>query len=205
MRNSLRIALRSSPRKKRQGRRRGGSWRANSTGRTNRSPRSRSPRGRRQDDDVDAEGRRRDDAFDGLEALGEAAVISQLTDSLSSEQFVLDPPDASSVEPEPVLAVTPPTLEPAPIKVAYSPDGYGEPGATTIIQRSYDDVVHTPRRLSIDGDDPLEGDDGVWGQYLELDETESAQRVPALIVVPYLSPPIDIAPTSPTTRRSSNF
>ena len=54
-----------------------------------------------------------------------------------------------------------PTLEPAPIKVAYSPDGYGEPGATTIIQRSYDDVVHTPRRLSIDGDDPLEGDDGV--------------------------------------------
>ena len=98
-----------------------------------------------------------------------------------------------------------PTLEPAPIRVAYSPDGYGEPGATTIIQRSYDDVVHTPRRLSIDGDDPLEGDDGVWGQYLELDETESAQRVPALIVVPYLSPPIDIAPTSPTTRRSSNF
>ena len=111
------------------------------------------------------------------------------------------PPDASSVEPEPVLAVTPPTLEPAPIKAAYSPDGYGEPGATTIIQRSYDDVVHTPRRLSIDGDDPLEGDEGVWGQYLELDETESAQRVPALIVVPYLSPPIDIAPTSPTTRR----
>ena len=103
MRNSLRIALRSSPRKKRQGRpkRRGGSWRANSTGRTNRSPRSRSPPRRRQDDDVD-------DAFDGLEALGEAAVISQLTDSLSSEQFVLDPPDASSVEPEPVLAVTPP-------------------------------------------------------------------------------------------------
>ena len=195
MRNSLRIALRSSPRK-RQGRRRGGSWRANSTGRTNRSPRSRSPPRRRDDDD---------DAFDGLEALGEAAVISQLTDSLSSEQFVLDPPDASSVEPEPVLAVTPPTLEPAPIKVAYSPDGYGEPGATTIIQRSYDDVVHTPRRLSIDGDDPLEGDDGVWGQYLELDETESAQRVPALIVVPYLSPPIDIAPTSPTTRRSSIF
>ena len=46
--------------------------------------------------------------------------------------------------------------------------------------------MHTPRRLSIDGDDPLEGDDGVWGQYLELDETESAQRVPALIVVPYL-------------------
>ena len=44
--------------------------------------------------------------------------------------------------------------------MAYSPDGYGEPGATTIIQRSYDDVVHTPRRLSIDGDDPLEGDDG---------------------------------------------
>ena len=125
MRNSLRIALRSSPRKKRQGRRRGGSWRANATGRTNRSPRSRSPPRRRQDDDVDAEGRRRDDAFDGLEALGEAAVISQLTDSLSSEQFVLDPPDASSVEPEPVLAVTPPTLEPAPIKVAYSPDGYG--------------------------------------------------------------------------------
>ena len=150
MRNSLRIALRSSPRKKRQGRRRGGSWRANSTGRTNRSPRSRSPPRRRDDD-----------AFDGLEALGEAAVISQLTDSLSSEQFVLDPPDASSVEPEPVLAVTPPTLEPAPIRVAYSPDGYGEPGATTIIQRSYDDVVHTPRRLSIDGDDPLEGDDGV--------------------------------------------
>ena len=109
MRNSLRIALRSSPRKKRHGgRRRGGSWRANSTGRTNRSPRSRSPPRRRQDDDVDAEGRRRDDAFDGLEALGEAAVISQLTDSLSSEQFVLDPPDASSVEPEPVLAVTPP-------------------------------------------------------------------------------------------------
>ena len=98
MRNSLRIALRSSPRKKRRGRR-GGSWRANSTGRTNRSPRSRSPPRRRQDDD---------DAFDGLEALGEAAVISQLTDSLSSEQFVLDPPDASSVEPEPVLAVTPP-------------------------------------------------------------------------------------------------
>ena len=97
MRNSLRIALRSSPRKKRQGRRRGGSWRANSTGRTNRSPRSRSPPRRRQDDD-----------FDGLEALGEAAVISQLTDSLSSEQFVLAPPDASSVEPEPVLAVTPP-------------------------------------------------------------------------------------------------
>ena len=100
MRNSLRIALRSSPRprKKRQGRsRRGGSWRANSTGRTNRSPRSRSPPRRRDDD-----------AFDGLEALGEAAVISQLTDSLSSEQFVLDPPDASSVEPEPVLAVTPP-------------------------------------------------------------------------------------------------
>ena len=96
MRNSLRIALRSSPRKKRQGRRRGGSWRANSTGRTNRSPRSRSPPRRRDDD-----------AFDGLEALGEAAVISQLTDSLSSEQFVLDPPDASSVEPEPVLAVTP--------------------------------------------------------------------------------------------------
>ena len=125
MRNSLRIALRSSPRKKRQGRRRGGSWRANATGRTNRLPRSRSPPRRRQDDDVDAEGRRRDDAFDGLEALGEAAVISQLTDSLSSEQFVLDPPDASSVEPEPVLAVTPPTLEPAPIKVAYSPDGYG--------------------------------------------------------------------------------
>ena len=197
MRNSLRIALRSSPRKKRQGRRRGGSWRANSTGRTNRSPRSRSPPRRRPEDD--------DDAFDGLEALGEAAVISQLTDSLSSEQFVLDPPDASSVEPEPVLAVTPPTIDPAPIKMAYSPDGYGEPGATTIIQRSYDDVVHTPRRLSIDGDDPLEGDDGVWGQYLELDETESAQRVPALIVVPYLSPPIDIAPTSPTTRRSSNF
>ena len=101
MRNSLRIALRSSPRKKRQGRtaRRGGSWRANATGRNNRSPRSRSPPRRRQDDD---------DAFDGLEALGEAAVISQLTDSLSSEQFVLDPPDASSVEPEPVLAVTPP-------------------------------------------------------------------------------------------------
>ena len=102
MRNSLRIALRSSPRKKRQGRsrsRRGGSWRANATGRNNRSPRSRSPP-RRQDDD--------DDAFDGLETLGEAAVISQLTDSLSSEQFVLDPPDASSVEPEPVLAVTPP-------------------------------------------------------------------------------------------------
>ena len=121
MRNSLRIALRSSPRKKRQGRRRGGSWRANATPRsprTNRSPRSRSPPRRRQDDDVDS-------AFDGLEALGEAAVISQLTDSLSSEQFVLDPPDASSVEPEPVLAVTPPTLEPAPIKVAYSPDGYG--------------------------------------------------------------------------------
>ena len=93
MRNSLRIALRSSPRKKRQGRRRGGSWRAN------RSPRSRSPPRRRQDED---------DAFDGLEALGDAAVISQLTDSLSSEQFVLDPPDASSVEPEPVLAVTPP-------------------------------------------------------------------------------------------------
>ena len=92
MRNSLRIALRSSPRKKRQGRRRGGSWRAN------RSPRSRSPPRRRQDED---------DAFDGLEALGDAAVISQLTDSLSSEQFVLDPPDASSVEPEPVLAVTP--------------------------------------------------------------------------------------------------
>ena len=135
---------------------RGGSWRANSTGRTNRSPRSRSPPRRRPEDD--------DDAFDGLEALGEAAVISQLTDSLSSEQFVLDPPDASSVElePEPVLAVTPPTLDPAPIKgAAYSPDGYGEPGATTIIQRSYDDVVHTPRRLSIDGDDPLEGDDGV--------------------------------------------
>ena len=101
MRNSLRIALRSSPRKKRQARRRGGSWRANSTGRTNRSPRSRSPPRRRQDEDAD-------DAFDGLEALGEAAVISQLTDSLSSEQFVLDPPDASSVEPEPVLAVTPP-------------------------------------------------------------------------------------------------
>ena len=100
MRNSLRIALRSSPRKKRQGRRRGGSWRANATGR-NRSPRSRSPPRRCQDDDAD-------DAFDGLEALGEAAVISQLTDSLSSEQFVLDPPDASSVEPEPVLAVTPP-------------------------------------------------------------------------------------------------
>ena len=99
MRNSLRIALRSSPRKKRKGRsRRGGSWRANATGRTNSSPRSRSPPRRRQDDD----------AFDGLEALGEAAVISQLTDSLSSEQFVLDPPDASSVEPEPVLAVTPP-------------------------------------------------------------------------------------------------
>ena len=97
MRNSLRIALRSSPRKKRRGRR-GGSWRANSTGRTNRSPRSRSPPRRRQDDD---------DAFDGLEALGEAAAIGQLTDSLSSEQFVLDPPDASSVEPEPVLAVTP--------------------------------------------------------------------------------------------------
>ena len=97
MRNSLRIALRSSPRK-RQGRR-GGSWRANSTGRTNRSPRSRSPPRRRPEDD--------DTAFDGLEALGEAAVISQLTDSLSSEQFVLDPPDASSVEPEPVLAVTP--------------------------------------------------------------------------------------------------
>ena len=58
------------------------------------------PPRRRQDDD--------DDAFDGLDALGEAAVISQLTDSLSSEQFVLDPPDASSVEPEPVLAVTPP-------------------------------------------------------------------------------------------------
>ena len=104
MRNSLRIALRSSPRKKRQGRRRGGSWRANATGRTNRSPRSRSPPRRRQDDDVDSEGRRRDDAFD---SLGDAAVISQLTDSLSSEQFVLDPPDASSVEPEPVLAVTP--------------------------------------------------------------------------------------------------
>ena len=52
--------------------------------------------------------------------------------------------------------------------MAYSPDGYGEPGATTIIQRSYDDVVHTPRRLSIDGDDPLEGDDGVWGQYLAV-------------------------------------
>ena len=102
MRNSLRIALRSSPRKKRQGRRRGGSWRANATPRSprnNRSPRSRSPPRRRQDDD---------DAFDGLDALGEAAVISQLTDSLSSEQFVLDPPDASSVEPEPVLAVTPP-------------------------------------------------------------------------------------------------
>ena len=98
MRNSLRIALRSSPRTKRK-KRRGGSWRANATGRTNRSPRSRSPPRRRQDDD---------DAFDGLEALGEAAVISQLTDSLSSEQFVLDPPDASSVEPEPVLAVTPP-------------------------------------------------------------------------------------------------
>ena len=97
MRNSLRIALRSSPRTKRT--KRGGSWRANATGRTNRSPRSRSPPRRRQDDD---------DAFDGLEALGEAAVISQLTDSLSSEQFVLDPPDASSVEPEPVLAVTPP-------------------------------------------------------------------------------------------------
>ena len=107
MRNSLRIALRSSPRKKRQGRRRGGSWRANTTGRTNRSPRSRSPPRRRQDDNVEGEGRRRDDAFDGLEALGEAAVISQLTDSLSSEQFVLDPADASSVEPEPVLAVTP--------------------------------------------------------------------------------------------------
>ena len=61
------------------------------------------------------------------------------------------------------------------------------------------------RDQTTDGDDPLEGDDGVWGQYLELDETESAQRVPALIVVPYLSPPIDIAPTSPTTRRSSNF
>ena len=100
MRNSLRIALRSSPRKKRQGRRRGGSWRANATGRNNRSPRSRSPPRRRQDDD---------DAYDdGLDTLGEAAVISQLTDSLSSEQFVLDPPDASSVEPEPVLAVTPP-------------------------------------------------------------------------------------------------
>ena len=113
MRNSLRIALRSSPRKKRRARR-GGSWRANSTGRTDRSPRSRSPPRRREDD-----------AFDGLEALGEAAVISQLTDSLSSEQFVLDPPDASSVEPEPVLAVTPPTIDPAPIKVAYSPDGYG--------------------------------------------------------------------------------
>ena len=98
MRNSLRIALRSSPRTKRK-KRRGGSWRANATGRTNRSPRSRSPPRRRQDDD---------DAFDGLDALGEAAVISQLTDSLSSEQFVLDPPDASSVEPEPVLAVTPP-------------------------------------------------------------------------------------------------
>ena len=96
MRNSLRIALRSSPRKKRR-ERRGGSWRANATGRTNRSPRSRSPPRRRDDD-----------AFDGLEALGDAAVISQLTDSLSSEQFVLDPPDASSVEPEPVLAVTPP-------------------------------------------------------------------------------------------------
>ena len=95
MRNSLRIALRSSPRKKRRGRR-GGSWRANATGRSNRSPRSRSPPRRRDDD-----------AFDGLEALGDAAVISQLTDSLSSEQFVLDPPDASSVEPEPVLAVTP--------------------------------------------------------------------------------------------------
>ena len=176
---------------------RGGSWRANATGRTNRSPRSRSPPRRRQDDD---------DAFDGLDALGEAAVISQLTDSLSSEQFVLDPPGREQRRARaPVLAVTPPALEPAPIKVAYSPDGYGEPGATTIIQRSYDDVVHTPRRLSIDGDDPLEGDDGVWGQYLELDETESAQRVPALIVVPYLSPPIDIAPTSPTTRRSSNF
>ena len=98
MRNSLRIALRSSPRTKRK-KRRGGSWRANATGRNNRSPRSRSPPRRRQDDD---------DAFDGLDALGEAAVISQLTDSLSSEQFVLDPPDASSVEPEPVLAVTPP-------------------------------------------------------------------------------------------------
>ena len=97
MRNSLRIALRSP--RKRQGRRRGGSWRANATGRSNRSPRSRSPPRRRPEDD---------DAFDGLEALGEAAVISQLTDSLSSEQFVLDPPDASSVEPEPVLAVTPP-------------------------------------------------------------------------------------------------
>ena len=97
MRNSLRIALRSSPRTKRK-KRRGGSWRANASGR-NRSPRSRSPPRRRQDDD---------DAYDGLEALGEAAVISQLTDSLSSEQFVLDPPDASSVEPEPVLAVTPP-------------------------------------------------------------------------------------------------
>ena len=94
MRNSLRIALRSSPRTKRT--KRGGSWRANTTGRTNRSPRSRSPPRRRDDD-----------AFDGLEALGEAAVISQLTDSLSSEQFVLDPADASSVEPEPVLAVTP--------------------------------------------------------------------------------------------------
>ena len=80
-----------------------------------------------------------------------------------------------------------PTLSPRH-QGAYSPDGYGEPGATTIIQRSYDDAVHTPRRLSIDGDDLLEGDDGVWGQYFELDETESAQRVPALIVVPRLSP-----------------
>ena len=91
MRNSLRIALRSSPRTKRK-KRRGGSWRANATGRTNRSPRSRSPPRRRQDDD---------DAFDGLDALGEAAVISQLTDSLSSEQFVLDPPDASSAAERP--------------------------------------------------------------------------------------------------------
>ena len=67
-----------------------GSWRANATGRNNRCRAAPPPR-RRQDDD---------DAFDGLDALAKRP-SSAVTDSLSSEQFVLDLPDASSVEPGP--------------------------------------------------------------------------------------------------------
>ena len=241
MRNSLRVALNSSSRK-RSVRRRGGSYRASAAGRQNRvsSPRSRSRRRRAAD---------------------------QFPDSLSSEQFILDPDDAvegqqdsdrsicgtQSTASRParartttpsrlstnshlravadeeglnttdfsgfVFAVTPPALEPAPIKMACSPDGYGEPrviavtptepapiysldgydepGATTVLQRNYADSLCPPRRLSLDGDDPL--NDGSWGQYLELDETETAQRAPALIIVPYMSPAIDV----PRPRSSS--
>lgn len=246
MRNSLRVALNSSSRK-RSVRRRGGSYRASAAGRQNRvsSPRSRSRRRRAADQFPDSLSSEQfildpDDAVEGQQDSDRSICGTQSTASrparartttpsrLSTNSHLravadeegLNTTDFSGFDMGSVIAITPPALEPAPIKMACSPDGYGEPrviavtptepapiysldgydepGATTVLQRNYDDSLCPPRRLSLDDDDPLEGDDGSWGQYLEyleLDET------PALIIVPYMSmsPAIDV----PRPRSSS--